>query len=1122
MPSFWAVRNTTAKRAHLATKNQDGCSLASVSSTQLGLPSVCAAPHVKAAESNTSAPRAPCHRTPVTPYSSAQYKANVNRTKTRKWVEAKVQNYDGDDWGADDGFDDDDADADAEPPMPQPSRPGKLTAGLRAISQGSIPSTPRSGSAGSSPSLRPSERIAMEKQQAQGQRSVTGPPSLHIQTQGVQSQPPVPGAGEKPRSASLTANPQFPPRKSSMKGQERPDPIVDPIVHPPRTSSRSASPASQSAVRSPVSATGSTAPKFVRPSDIYKRMEEQKERECQSIDSARPSLESAGDHADAADATAKQPPPPSFGRNDGGGEGVRNLQPLAPVAERKSEYDFDGLMVQPEVASKSTEESKVASEIAPEPAKRSEAEPVPETQPGPGPEPAFSRQPLPPTLDYPQTTAEESTVQPPKKRFSTSPKLPDFARMSGFGPDFFSSAGGLLDGSPKQSGFPEGFQEFAPEPAASTAAARQSQNDAEPLTKDIAAASRTEQEPAAPKQPKPFRPSIPGGWVSETASTPGEMATPLGLSTGNVPTLHEHPEDLSLKPAPLRTPTPRSSSRPVDDEDRASIRSGHGSTGMPPPLRTTPSPSKLSLVERSAETSKDEGHPKEERESSSDSARTSDADLVAPAPLQPRKSPMPDSPAEDLRHSITRLDTDSTTDNASPLKESDVLRDEIIRSLSPVRSSDTHLGPPRDEDAVRESAYLSDVYGDYWNPEDSTSAAPERHAVPGVESPAAVKEDAVTPTPPTDDGTTRAPPAKVEKAAGPAGEAEAVKPTLKRERFSWEAAPESNQSITTPSPTKHELPPLPQEAAPPVPAAAPEPISPVDSTILSPLISLPVLSFLGENEANREGGHERAVSAVSMLPPGSDRAIDLPSPMSRTGDPEHVDGEGRLLSPSEEKIVLASSTSPMSPASPSAVSEPHADRAESPVPTPTDIPLPRSPSPIKDVGVGGEEDFLQAADEKTMMTLHQIMQLPTSPERVYKMLETRAEFAVAPSGLSQWLQEMLAQPEHVHGGPFFRYPPAGADVELLGSWARHTNSAGDGIGGGQPELTSSSVGTGLSSGGSVRIAREANLQLGNLMHGTGHAGAKGKELLHSAGKMGKGLLSKGKNKLRERAESKRG
>lgn len=1057
-----------------------------------------------------------------------------------------MQNYDGDDWGADDDFDDgedhtnDDGSVAAEagasgpqqppPPMPPSSgRPGKLTAGLRAISQGSIPSSAHSGSAGSSPSLRPSERIAMEKQ-AHGQRSVTGPPALHIQTQGVQPPPPAQQAtGEKSTASSHMSNPQFPPRKSSMKSQDRPDLTIDPVLHPPRTSSRSVSPASASAVRSPVSATGSTAPKFVRPSDIYRRAEEdKKEKEQKSLDSAQPSVDGIDEQVDSAERQSRRP---SFGRNDSGGEGVRNLQPLAPVAERKSEYGFDGLTIQP--GAKSLEqESKAAGEIEPDAAKEPNVQAVPETRPEPElmpePEPSISQQAPPPILEAPQpTTAHEATPQPPPKRFSTSPKLPDFARMSGFGSDFFSSAGGLLGGSSKPVDSPQQSRGIENDPATSSQ-------------------QHIEEASTAPKQPKPFRPSLPGGWVSETASTPGEMATPFGRSAS-----HAQPEDISLKPAPLRTPTPRSSIVHLHDDDRASLQSSHGSPGMPPPLRTTPSPSKLSLVERPAKPQDNEAN---EREFSSDAAHTSDANTVAPAPLQPRKSPMPDGPAEDFRQSIQRLNTDSSLDNSSPLKESDVLRDEIIRSLSPVRSADSFLGATKDESAARESAYLNDVYGDYWSPEDSTTVATEKHIPPpgGAESPAALTQEpnegpvaSVAQNPPANRGTTPSLPAEnideTRVAAAGAGnqDTESNKPALKRERFSWEQAPPgSTPPNASPSPTKpvHALPPLPPEAT--QSAGVDEPKSPADSDRLSPSIALPALHFADEDEETEESKQQdtlRGVSAVGSHPPGSDTAMDPPSPKSPNHDRdsrERVEGENRLLSPSEEKIVLAGPTlSQSTPGSPSAVHEhPVGDRAESPIPTPTHIPLPRSPSPDKGITAASQEAFLPM-EEKNMMTLHQMMQLPTSPERVYKMLETRAEFAATPSGLGQWLQQMLAQPEHTLGGPFFRYPPSGADTELLGAWARKNNNdnlahggghgGGDGVGA-QPELTSSSVGTGLSSGGSVRIAREANLQLGNLMHGTGQAGAKGKELLHSAGKMGKGLLSKGKNKLRERAESKRG
>ncbi|KXJ89385.1 hypothetical protein Micbo1qcDRAFT_165449, partial [Microdochium bolleyi] len=60
------------------------------------------------------------------------YKANVNRTKTRKWVEAKQNNYDGDDWGND--YDDDEP----EEPIPLPLKKAPtagLPSTLRAVSQ---------------------------------------------------------------------------------------------------------------------------------------------------------------------------------------------------------------------------------------------------------------------------------------------------------------------------------------------------------------------------------------------------------------------------------------------------------------------------------------------------------------------------------------------------------------------------------------------------------------------------------------------------------------------------------------------------------------------------------------------------------------------------------------------------------------------------------------------------------------------------------------------------------------------------------------------------------------------------------------------------------------------------
>lgn len=1026
----------------------------------------------------------------------------MNRTKTRKWVEAKKVDYGGDDWGADDDLEDDDDGEGGSPPAdryhaqpPAPAlRPGKLTAGLRAVGEGSNPSTPRSGSAGSARSMRPSERIALERQ-ASGdkQRSVTGPPALHIQT-GVQSQRPVQPADQA--VPQLPAQPQFPPRKSSMTSQERPDLTLG---HPARTSSRPESPAAESGVHSPPSA-GPSSAKVVRPSEIYKRMEEERSKERSSVDSGgRSSLDGAGAGAssdtDGLEGGVKSPSRRS-------GDGGRALQPLATVDERKSEYGFDGLVVDPNaVPASDVKEATGPSHGA---AHLAEAN----TQ-----EPQKTSQSMLPTPRGPQT----SSVSELRKRFSTSPQLPDLTRMSTFGSDFFSSGGGLLGESSLQQESPA---EATPEPAlqagsagvTSPAAAAQTVHGEEqkppvPAPDQPTERYSTEQIPE-PSQPKPFRPAIPGGWVSETASTPGEMATPggeqarygLGIQSSSISPIGEHSEDLSLKPAPLRTPTPRDRSPKKFDDDRSSNKSLQASPHAPPPLRTTPSRLSQGPIQAHDDSTDSSEHGAEEPDAQSSS--------IAPAPLHPARGSASDLSTEELRRPITRVDTVSTTDNASPLKESDYLRDEIIRSLSPVRKSGSNLDTPTDEGAVRESAYLSDVYGDYWQDDGTNVSRPEDKDAYEPQPLSAVKEEPGS-------GAASATPSSPKRTAIPATEPEPAETNIRRERFSWEAA--DRDASAAPSPKKHPLPELPKEdVASPSSAAAHT--SPHDTDQFSPLLPLPVLNYGPDDIAAmpRDEPRSRVVSGASTIPPS--QALDSPhnDGLLNTSNRASV-----LLSPTDEKILDLQS--PASPSSP----QPQQESPDSPVATPTDIPLPRSPSPTG-------QDKSPPANMPQVMNLKQIMALPTSPERVYKMLEARAEFAAMQSGLDQWLTQATAQPEHANAGPTFKYAPAGDDVPLFANTQRYNRRSsllgggggggGGGVGGdgadgdgaGGVGRQHSGMGGG---GGSVRIAG-ASAQLGNLMHG--QAGVKGKELLQSAGKMGKGLLSKGKSKLRERAESKKG
>lgn len=971
----------------------------------------------------------------------------------------------------------------------------------------------------------------MERQGSAGQqRSVTGPPALQIQT-GVQPQRPVQAA--EPQGAPYAAPSQFPPRKSSMHDQERPDLTTDSAVYPPRTSSRPQSPVGGPGVRSPpLGAASSAAPKIVRPSEIYRRMEEEKERERRSIDSARrSSVESAGGEGSGPEGALRSPRRPSLGRNDDSGDGSRSLQPLATVDERKSEYGFDGLMINPGTQAAPPAEAKASSDRA--------AETTRDMETRPGEKPSLATQSPPPTLQHPMKSDEAGPAQEPKKRFSLSPKLPDFARMSGFGfgTDFFSGSGGLTSESPKQ---PEAPAEATPMPALESGPAgsktsatgsigRAVDEKTAALAQDPSVERFSYQQIPEPHQPKPLRPTLPGGWVSETASTPGEMATPgneqarygLNVNPGSISTISEHAEDPSLKPAPLRTPTPRGSSPKKFDDDKSSSRSAQPSPHMPLPLRTTPVPS--SSAQQLVQPGATPTPAKSEAETDAQQAS-------APAPLQPRKGSEPNLQGEGIRHPVMRVDTVSTADNSSPLKESDVLRDEIIRSLSPVRSSDRHLDTLPDESAARESAYLSDVYGDYWTAEEPMPGQQREQNVGEPKSLGLTKEEhgsasaSATSTPPAHDLAS----SRREPFAVAASEPEPAKSDLKRERFSWEAAAEDNKSAAA-SPAKHPLPDPPREEASPSSAAV-DLDSPADSGRLSPLLTLPVLSLGldGEDSTRDEDGPSRDVLEDRKFPPGQDTStVQTPSPGFHTGDhygPSDAADRGSMaFSHSDEKIVLAS---PSSPTSPTSDASPSAQplRAISPVAeaTPTNIPLPESPAKGS-----GEDNKPSSSSQQHVMNLKQIMTLPTSPERVYKMLEARSEFAAMPSGLGEWLSQLLAQPEHANAGPGFKYPPAGDDLPLFANnhhrHRRHTNAAGaEGDGTGEVGRQHSGTGLSMAGGGSVRIpgASSAQLQLGNLMHG--QAGTKGKELLQSAGKMGKGLLSKGRHKLRERAESKKG
>jgi hypothetical protein len=278
------------------------------------------------------------------------FKTNVNRAKTKKWVTAKKNAYDGDDWGDYDEYDE--YGVDQEPPPSQHAPAQRYYAGAqqpqpqRTYTDRSFTEPHHQGPPGKarrnsfeagqearafSASMPPPQH-GYEQQQQQQQHQYSEP---QRQTSGAESDMGhdpqdrrdfTPSAMPPPLQTRISAVPsdvgasasptQYPPRKSSISQKETP------IV-----------------ASSPRSRTGSHSDKplpFVRPADIYKRMEEERERERASLDSSRPSLDSLSSR-------------PKDDLHSPTSDGGRMLQPLETVAERKSEYlpDFDAAFADP-------------------------------------------------------------------------------------------------------------------------------------------------------------------------------------------------------------------------------------------------------------------------------------------------------------------------------------------------------------------------------------------------------------------------------------------------------------------------------------------------------------------------------------------------------------------------------------------------------------------------------------------------------------------------------------------------------------------------------------------------------------------------------------------------------
>jgi len=792
------------------------------------------------------------------------------------------------------------------------------------------------------------------------------------------------------------------------------------------------------------------------------------------------------------------------------------MRPSLPsVAERKSEYGLEGL-----IASYGPEEHDTEHT-------------APEQQSKPAPAPAA----LPP-LTLPRQSAKPPPPAPAPapgvsiRRFSSSPKLPELGRMSGFGEDLFAMSSGFSPDSPSilpplpdtPAPSVEGSSQAA-QPDASTRPnlATPQSNQAHQAEVRPPSPQQQQQTPApaapshavAPVQDKRVsRPPLPGGWVTETLESPAPSPSPAIEAPKSGPSL-------SLMAPPVEKPrieAREATAKEHQHQQRDPTPPHQGPPLAPPPLRTaspavgTLSPTAQTLADDKAS----DGANTQPTTPVQTGAAVKEPEITPIAPLNPSRSLQKiDSPPEAgfAPPTLPAIDTSSTLDttNSSPMKESDVLREEIIKSLSPLNPSTDRLAATAPAvgasttntnayhvaagSPLRESAYLGDVYGDYWDSAEDkatpTFVTSESKAGPKDSTPAQLEAENKPPNNTAADGQA------VSRDAEPDAESDDA-----HRRFSWEIVPGSSK-VPSPSQTTEDKPaehkaPNPETAKSPSMVAAEVTPKPPASP---PSLSIPTVETTEAPPSQGRPGISHQVSVASTVPPGTrmEVPIDPPSPISVQSDGNTQSVEARRVPTSEDKVLAQISTRPISP--PPLEQHPAlASESQS-----------RAPAPAEQVSPTRLEAI-------SILSFRQIMDTPSSVERARLFNETRMQFAAMDAGLGDWMTDMVKEhPEHASSSWSFRTSlmgPGMAEGQQGGAVASQGNVQAPYA---QPQANASVVGLGRQA---VHMPMPPSPPHGSSAfgHSGAHAqvaqvGTKSKKLLMAAGKAGKGLLSKGRNKL---------
>ncbi|KAF4460809.1 hypothetical protein FALBO_12406, partial [Fusarium albosuccineum] len=619
--------------------------------------------------------------------------------------------------------------------------------------------------------------------------------------------------------------------------------------------------------------------------------------------------------------------------------------------------------------------------------------------------------------DHKEESVIHSASEIYRKRMSVSPQLPNVARMSGFGTDFFSPS---PQAPPPQDPVKQ-EQRSISVPAASS------------IQSDKSSSHATDEDPKGSKD-------SPRGAEGDGAITQNPALVPT-IDTRSVP--------------PLRTPSPNT---------KAQLSTAPPASGL--------SPSSVSQI-------------------------------TATEPLKPR---VPEYSPSDYEPQSAQTQNTLSTFNGSPVKENDKLSEEIMKSLSPIASSSGLSPQPDNSQSLspgaradpRSSSYTLSDYDNYWADstekpaQDSKSdkQEPEKKEIASAPAPAVAPTQEHQPS-------DQQPPAPISNTSPPPdarGESPAQDQPGLRRKFSWEAefspTPNLLKSATPPagagSPPKDEPPVL----TSPSPLAASDVQSPRDvvSDITSPGRDSPGPADTSMIVVPPSGGISHQVSKASTLPPTQQPiTIEPPSPISvKTDESTPHALENRHGSPAEDRALTQTSSNVVSSATP-----------------PPERPITAAPLP-------GE--FPQTTP------FRDIMNLATPTQRTLKFEAGRNAFATWESGLENWLSNLMNQhPEYATANSSF----SGAGLPSSSQGGHVSTPSGSHPPGQQPYyqqyLNASSPTTTAPAAGRSRLGGlPLSTPSGSSAFGNSgnQLGTKSKEFMHSAGKMGKGLFSKGRSKLR--------